>query len=397
MYRFLLKKFIPDHENTDSPSVRSAYGKVSGIVGIICNVFLFAAKLFIGTVSGAVSITADAVNNLSDASGSIVTLAGFKLASKPADEKHPYGYARIEYFSGLAVSLIILLIGVELGKSSIQKILHPEEVEFSAALVIVLLLSMAVKFWMGSFFSKMGKAINSSALIASGADSKNDVISTGAVLLSCIIGKVTGLKIDGYMGLIVAVLILKSGLEIAKDTLDPLLGAAPDSEMTGKLAQLMYSEPLVLGIHDMMIHDYGPGRCIASVHAEIDRNVDVLLAHEAIDDLEKLSREKLNLLLTIHYDPVVTDDPELNRMKEKTEKVIREIDPELLMHDFRMVSGDGHANLIFDLVIPFSFKNKTDELKAEIDRRVQADESKKYYTVIDYDWKSFNQAKRIQA
>lgn len=394
MYNFLLNHFIPNHDDTESPSVRSAYGKVSGIVGIICNVFLFVAKLIIGTVSGAVSITADAVNNLSDASGSIVTLVGFRLAAKPADEKHPYGYARIEYFSGLAVSLIILVIGVELGKSSIEKIIHPEAIDFSAALVIVLLLSMAVKLWMGSFFQRMGEKIHSSALTASGADSKNDVISTGAVLLSCIIGKVTDLRIDGYMGLLVAALILKSGIEIARDTLNPLLGAAPDEELTEKIAKSLLEEPLVLGIHDMMIHDYGPGRSIASVHVEIDRNTDVMLAHEAIDDLEKLCLDKYNVILTIHYDPIVTDDEDLNRMKAKTERVIQEVNPELMMHDFRMVKGVGHTNLIFDLVIPFSLKNGTAELMKIINEKLQEGEDKKYYTVVDFDWTSFNMTSR---
>ena len=263
MNSFIIKKFIKNYEDTDSPSVRASYGRVSGIFGILGNFFLFLAKLIIGSLSGSVSITADAINNLSDASSSLITLAGFKLASKPADEKHPYGYARIEYFSALIVSVLILVIGVELGKSSIEKILHPEAVEFSLALVLVLVLSMAVKFWMGSTLKEMGTRIHSSALIASGTDSRNDVISTGVVLLSCIVGKITGLRIDGYMGLLVAILILKSGIDIAKETLDPLLGAAPDPDLMQKVADDLMAEPLVLGIHDMMIHDYGPGRSSA--------------------------------------------------------------------------------------------------------------------------------------
>ncbi len=393
MNSFIIKKFIKNYEDTDSPSVRASYGRVSGIFGILGNFFLFLAKLIIGSLSGSVSITADAINNLSDASSSLITLAGFKLASKPADEKHPYGHARIEYFSALIVSVLILVIGVELGKSSIEKILHPEAVEFSLALVLVLVLSMAVKFWMGGTLKEMGTRIHSSALIASGTDSRNDVISTGVVLLSCIVGKITGLRIDGYMGLLVAILILKSGIDIAKETLDPLLGAAPDPDLMQKVTDDLMAEPLVLGIHDMMIHDYGPGRSIGSVHAEIDCKTDVMEAHEAIDDLEKLCLEKHKVLMTIHYDPIVTDDEELNRMKEKANRIIQEINPELLLHDFRMVRGKGHTNLIFDLVIPFSLSKEKDTLKDDIQKRLQEGEEMTYYAVIEFDLKSFNQAK----
>ena len=391
MSGLLLKLFVKDYENVQEPSVRTAYGKMSGFVGIFCNLLLFAAKLVIGTISGSVSITADAVNNLSDASGSIVTLLGFRMASKPADEEHPYGHARMEYFSGMIVAALILMIGVELGKSSVEKIIHPEAVEFSAALVIVLVLSILVKFWMMAFNIRLGKKIDSTTLIATGADSRNDVISTTAVLISCIVGKLTGLKIDGYMGLLVALFILYSGIMIAKETLDPLLGAAPDETLVEKITGELLGHPMVLGVHDLMIHDYGPGRQFASAHAEIDARADVLDAHEALDELERACMKKYNVCLTIHYDPVVTDNATLNRMKEKVETAIREIDSRLTIHDFRMVAGARHTNLIFDMVVPYDIKDRRAELRQQVTEKVQFGEDMEYHVIINFDDKAFNQ------
>ena len=391
MSGLLLKLFVKNHENVEDPAVRTAYGNLSGGVGIFCNILLFAAKLIIGTLSGSVSITADAVNNLSDASGSIVTLLGFRMASKPADEEHPYGHARMEYFSGLIVAALILVIGVELAKSSVEKILHPEAVEFSAALVIVLVLSILVKFWMMAFNTRLGKKIDSTTLIATGADSRNDVISTTAVLISCIVGKLTGLKIDGYMGLLVALFILYSGVMIAKDTLDPLLGAAPDETLVGKITTELMDHPMVLGVHDLMIHDYGPGRQFASVHAEIDARTDVLDAHEVIDELERACMAKYNVCLTIHYDPVVTDNETLNRMKAKVLSSIAEIDPRLTIHDFRMVAGARHTNLIFDMVVPYDIKNRRAELRQQVTEKIQAGEEMQYHVIINFDDEAFNQ------
>lgn len=391
MSGLLLKLFVKNYENVQEPSVRTAYGKMSGFVGIFCNLLLFAAKLVIGTISGSVSITADAVNNLSDASGSIVTLLGFRMASKPADEEHPYGHARMEYFSGLIVAALILLIGVELGKSSVGKILHPEAVEFSAALVIVLVLSILVKLWMAAFNIRLGKKIDSTTLIATGADSRNDVISTTAVLISCIVGKLTGLKIDGYMGLLVALFILYSGIMIAKETLDPLLGAAPDETLVEKVTGELLAHPMVLGVHDLMIHDYGPGRQFASAHAEIDARTDVLDAHEALDELERTCMKKYNVCLTIHYDPVVTDNATLNRMREKVETSIREIDSRLTIHDFRMVAGARHTNLIFDMVVPYDIKDRRAELRQQVTEKLQSGEEMEYHVIINFDDKAFNQ------
>lgn len=389
MTELLLKTFIKNREDTEDPSVRTACGRLAGIVGIICNVILFAGKLIVGTLSGSVSISADAVNNLSDASSSVVTLIGFKLASKPADDEHPYGHSRIEYFSGLAVAVLILVIGVELVKSSVQKIIHPEPVEFSIAIVIVLLGSIAVKLWMAIFNGKVGKMISSGTLIAAAADSRNDVISTAAVLLACIVGRLSGLMIDGWVGLLVAIFILWSGIGIARDTISPLLGESPDEQLVHSIAYEIKAHEIVLGVHDLIVHDYGPSRRFASAHVEVDCREDVLLAHECIDDIEREVMQKLNVELVLHYDPIVTDDEELNEMKQRVLKEIGTIDERFAMHDFRMVRGETHTNLIFDLVIPREYEGRTAELHDIIENAVQLGD-KKYYAVITFDSASFN-------
>lgn len=389
MTKLLPRLFIKDYQNYQNATVRSAYGKLAGAVGIVCNVLLFGAKLLVGTISGSVSITADAINNLSDASSSVVTLLGFKLAEKPADEDHPYGHARIEYISGLIVAAMILLIGVELIKTSVRKILDPQPVEFSAALVIVLVLSILLKFWMAHFNRSLGRRIDSETLIATAADSRNDVISTAAVLVACIVGQLTSLRIDGYMGLLVALFILYSGVSIAKDTIDPLLGAAPNHELVNMVAREIGAYDKVLGIHDLMVHDYGPGRRFASVHVEMDSREDPLVCHDIIDDIERDFLTKHNIHLVIHYDPIVTDDKELNHMRELVLRVIEDIDPRMSIHDFRMVRGPGHTNLIFDLVIPFEMSNRKKELSRLINDRIQF-ESEKYYAVITFDDSTFN-------
>ena len=384
MTDLLLRLFVKHASDTSDPAVRAGYGRLAGVTGIVCNLLLFALKLLAGTISGSVSITADAVNNLSDASGSIVTLVGFKLASRPADDEHPYGHARMEYLSGLAVAVLILVIGVELVKSSIGKILHPEAVEFSALIVVILVCSILVKLWMAVFNRKLGRRIGSAALTAAAADSRNDVISTGAVLLACIVGQLTGLKIDGYVGLLVALFILWSGWSAAKDTISPLLGEPASEELVQSISRLILSHEKILGIHDLMVHDYGPGQCFASVHAEMDSREDPLLCHDVLDDIERDALRELRVHLVIHYDPIVTDDAELNHMRTFVQETIRAIDPELTLHDFRMVRGAQHTNLIFDLVIPYSLVGKQAELKHRIDARVQQ-EDRKYYTVITFD------------
>ncbi len=384
MTELLPRIFIRDYRDIENPAVRSAYGKLAGLVGIVCNILLCAAKLIVGAASGSVSITADAVNNLSDASGSVVTLLGFKLAERPADAGHPYGHARFEYLSGLAVAVLILVIGVELAKSSFAKILHPSPVEFSAALVIVLVLSILVKLWMACFNRTLGRRIDSETLAATAADSRNDVLSTAAVLLACVVGKATALPVDGYAGLLVALFILWSGVGIVRDTIDPLLGEAPNKELVCMVGREIMSYDKVLGLHDLMVHDYGPGRRFASVHVEMDSREDVLACHDIIDCIERDFLEKHNIHLVVHYDPLVTDDEELNHMRELVAGVIRGIDERFSMHDFRMVRGPSHTNLIFDLAIPYEADVRREEIAREIDRRVQF-EDQKYYAVITFD------------
>lgn len=384
MTGLLLRLFVKNYQDTENPKVHTAYGKLAGVVGIVCNLLLFAGKLIAGLISGSVAITADAVNNLSDASSSLVTLLGFKLAERPADEEHPYGHARIEYLSGLAVAALILVIGVELGKSSFEKILHPEAVLFSWLTLAILIGSILVKLWMALFCYRLGKGIGSATLIATATDSRNDVISTAAVLLGCLAGHFFDLRIDGYIGLLVALFIIWSGCGIAKETISPLLGEQADDALVKSIADLILSHDKILGIHDLMVHDYGPGQCFASVHAEMDSSENPLDCHDIIDDIERDALRELRVHLVIHYDPIVTDDEELNQMRTLVSSELKEIDPELTMHDFRMVRGPGHTNLIFDLVIPFSMKNQKAALKKRIDERVQF-ENKRYYTVITFD------------
>lgn len=384
MTKLLLRLFVKNFRNTDDPKVRGAYGRLAGLVGLVCNLLLFAGKLVAGTLAGSVSVTADAVNNLSDASSSLVTLFGFKLAERPADEEHPYGHARMEYLSGLLVAVLILVIGVELAKSSVEKILHPEAVEFSVLTLCVLIASILVKLWMSLFCKKLGKAIDSTALEATAADSRNDVITTSAVLLGLLAGHFFRWRIDGWVGALVAVFILLSGWSIAKETISPLLGKQADRELVRRISDLVLGHPKILGIHDLMVHDYGPGQCFATVHVEMDMHENPLVCHDILDDIERDALRELHVHLVIHYDPVVTDDVELNHMRALVEKKLKQLDPRLSMHDFRMVRGPQHTNLIFDLAVPFDLSGKTAELKRRIDECVQF-EDHKYYTVITFD------------
>jgi cation diffusion facilitator family transporter len=373
-------------ENTN----RSASGRLAGTVGIIANVALFAMKLMVGTLAGSVSITADALNNLSDASSSVVTLLGFKLAEKPADADHPFGHARYEYLSGLAVAVLILFIGFELAKSSLEKIFNPQAVAFTWLTAGVLLVSMAIKLWLSLFNRRLGKKIHSDALLATAADCRNDVIATGAVLLSGIIEGFTGWRIDGFMGLAVAIFILFSGIGLAKDTISPLLGEAADPELREQILDQIRSTPKVLGYHDLMVHDYGPGRRFASVHVEMDHREDPLLCHELIDDLERECYESHGIHLVIHYDPIVTDDPELDRMKALATQALSELDNRLSLHDFRMVRGNGHTNLIFDVALPEDLTKRQTEIKAHLDQQLNQNAPCTYYTVITFDPEAFN-------
>ena len=390
MTNLLVRLFIDSGGDTEDPEIRGKYGTLAGIVGILCNVLLFAGKLVIGTISGSVSIRADAVNNLSDASSNIVTLVAFRLARKPEDAEHPYGHARIEYLSGLAVAAMILLIGVELAKESIGKILHPEPVAFSWALVTVLVMSILIKLWMAVFNSSLGKKIKSTSLAATAADSRNDVITTGAVLLAAIVAKLTGLELDGYVGLLVAAFILWSGIGIAKDTISPLLGAPADPELTHLVKyEIQNYDPRILGVHDLMVHDYGPGQTFASIHVEVDRNEDVLEIHEMIDEAERMMLERHRIHLTIHYDPVVTDDAQLQMIRQRVMEILAEINPSLTIHDFRMVEGNEHTNLIFDVVVPDQLRGREKEIQQTLEQKLQTPE-KRYHTVITFDTEAFN-------
>lgn len=377
-------------KNKHTADPRLAIGRRAGAVGIGANILLFGAKMLAGTLSGSVSITADAMNNLSDASSSIVTLLGFKLAEKPADEDHPYGHARYEYLSALAVAAMILFIGFELAKTSVVKIITPEATEFTWLTAGILLFSIGVKLWLSFYNRRLGKKIASDALLAAAADSRNDVIATGVVLISGVVEYLTGWKVDAWMGLGVALFILYSGIGMARSTISPLLGEAATPELRNQLLDKIQSEPKVLGYHDLMVHDYGPGRRFASVHVEMDRREDPLLCHEIIDDLERECLQSHGVQLVIHYDPVVTDDPELDRLREVVRQTLAQIDGGLSFHDFRMVAGGGHTNLIFDIALPHSLAGQEKRIKAELDSRLNQNSPTTYYTVVTFDLESFN-------
>ena len=385
MTNLLLRLFVKDHENTSDPGVRAKIGSMSGAVGILCNVLLFGFKLLAALLSGSVSIMADALNNLSDASGSIVTLVGFRLADRPADDKHPYGHARFEYLSGLAVSVLIILIGFELAKSSLDKILHPSVVEFTWVTAVVLLASIGVKFWMFLFNRALGKRIGSASLRATAADSRNDCITTAVVLVAAVVERLTSLRVDGWMGIAVALFILYSGWNLARETISPLLGENADEELRQKIVDYIASQPRVLGYHDLMVHDYGPGQRFASLHVEMDKNEDPMLCHELIDDMERECLQSHNVHLVIHYDPVVTDDPELTRLREAVKSLLAIKDPRLTIHDFRMVPGEGHTNLIFDVALPLELRGQENELKEALEQALSALDGRRYYCVITFD------------
>ena len=353
MTEFLLRTFVKDAQNTADRAVRSACGNLACIVGIVCNVLLFLGKFIVGTLFGSLSITADAINNLSDASSNIVSLVGFRLGSKPADQKHPYGHARYEYLAGLAVSVMILVIGIELGKESLAKALAPTPVEFSWLSAAVLLASILVKLWLSAFNRTVGRRIHSETLLATAADSRNDVISTAAVLVASIAAYYTGFdRLDGIMGLAVAAFILYSGVGLVRDTLDPILGAAPDPELVEQIRQKALSYPDVLGLHDLMIHDYGPGNRLVSFHVEMPAGADVLQSHDTIDTIEKDLLREEGLIATIHYDPVVTDDAHVNELRSFLTETAARLEPDAAVHDLRIVPGTSHTNVVFDCAVP---------------------------------------------
>ena len=390
MTNWLLRTFIKNSDHSEDPKVRAAIGILSGIVGIVCNVLLCGGKLAVGIATGSVSITADAMNNLSDAPSSVVTMLGFRLAERPADEEHPFGHARYEYLSGLAVSALILIIGVELAKSSLDKVLHPAAVEFGWTTAAVLVGSILVKLWMSLFNTRLSKTIHSATLAATAADSRNDVITTSAVLLAALIEHFTAFRADGWMGLAVSCFILYSGVGLAKDTISPLLGENADPELREKIVDNIRACPKVLGFHDLMVHDYGPGQRFASIHVEMDRREDPMECHEIIDDLERECLKSHGVHLVIHYDPVVTNDPELDRMHVRVEQLLHTYDIRLGVHDFRMVPGKGHVNLIFDVVLPTDLRGQEADITAALEKALNQGSGVTYYPVITFDQSSFN-------
>lgn len=384
MTGFLLRRFVRDYDQTADPAVRERYGALSGIVGIFLNLCISLGKFTAGVLTSSVSVTADAFNNLSDAATSLVTLVGFKLAGQKADKDHPYGHGRMEYLAGLAVSVAILLVGLELAKGAIEKILHPEMVDFSWLSVGILAVSILVKLWMYAFNRSLSRHISSTAMAATAADSLSDCVATSAVLLGLLVGHFAQLSIDGWVGVLVAAFVLRAGWESAKDTLDPLLGQAPDPELVEGIKRTVLAHPEILGIHDLMVHDYGPSRVIASLHAEVDLNADMTETHDLIDNIERELGEKYHLIVTIHMDPIAVGDELVDQRKARMLELAQSIHPDITLHDFRMVDGPTHSNLIFDVVVPRTCPLSDEQVKAEL-ARLAREEDPRYITVVQVD------------
>lgn len=366
MTKLLLKLFVKDYKDVKNPSVRYATGRFAGIIGILCNCLLFAGKMLVGFFTASVSVTADALNNLMDAASSVVTLFGFHLARRPADPDHPYGHGRYEYLSGLAVSVLILFVGFELFKTSVIKIIEPAVSEYSFLSLAVLASCMLVKLWMSLFFHTCGKRIDSQALIAAAVDSRNDIIATGVVLVGCVFEYYLNIRIDGYMGLAVSLFILYSGIQSAKQTVSPLLGAQADETLIRELSELILSHDKIIDIHDLLIHDYGPGQRYASVHAELSAHYDAMVCHEILDHIENEVRRKLNIHLVIHFDPVSVDDEERVRLQQTVTAVLQDIHPALSIHDLRIDRKTEPATVCFDLEIPYNLDMEPEIIRQQL-------------------------------
>lgn len=362
MIQFLVRRFVKNHEDTENPDVRTAYGILSSVVGIFCNVLLFGVKMTIGTLMRSMAVMADAFNNLSDAASSVIGFVGVKMANKPADKDHPFGHGRMEYIAALIVSFLVIEVGITFFKSSIGKIRNPEELAFSWISFIILALSVGVKLWLSVFNRVLGRRIDSKVMLATAADSMGDVITTTATLVSIIVCRFSGVNIDGVVGLIVSIVVIMSGISIARDTLEPLIGKGVDPKLCGEIKELVESYDGIVGTHDLIVHNYGPGRSMASIHAEVPRDVDIETSHEIIDRAEREVSKKLGLFLVIHMDPVEVHDARVLAIKEKLGRVLHALDDRLTFHDFRVVFGKEQINLIFDLVVPFTY-NEEEELK----------------------------------
>lgn len=384
MISLLVKLFYGEMNMSDEKAVRRAYGTACSGAGIGFNVLLFAGKLIAGMLSGSVAIVSDAFNNLSDAGSSIISLVGFKLSNKKSDPQHPFGHGRLEYISGLCVSFLIILMGVELGKASIEKIIEPAQVKFSLLTAAILAASIIVKLYMALYNSRIGKRLNAVTMKAMAKDSLSDAVATSVVLMSMIVAKLADIAIDGYCGVVVAAFILFTGITAARDTISPLLGQKPDSEFIEEVMRIVNAHKEIIGTHDLVVHDYGPGRLMITLHAEVDANMDILVAHDAVDNIENELREKLGCSAVVHMDPIVTDDVETNATREEIKRVVSNIDSRMTIHDFRMVPGPTHTNVIFDVAVPFDTDMDDDELRKILGARIR-DVDSKLNAVIEID------------
>ena len=384
MTNFILKTFMKDYSDNKDSATRKKAGFLSSTVGIVCNIILFVSKFIIGTIANSVAIISDAFNNLTDCLSCIITMFGYNLASKPADKEHPFGHGRMEYFTSLIIAVFIIIVGFEFFKTSLSRIFNKEDIDVTYFTIIVLVLSILLQFWMYLFNKKMSTLFNNQAMMATSYDSLSDAMTTSITLIGSIISLFTSFPIDGVIGLIVSGLIIKTAISIIKDTLDELLGKPADKETTQQLLDIVMSHQGILGVHDLMIHNYGPNNMIASLHAEVDAKQNVLEAHDTIDNIEKEIFEKMKIMTTIHLDPIETDNIQLNQYKTIVSKVLNEIDPELSFHDFRMVVGQTHTNLIFDVIISDKYRDRNQMLKEKIDEQLKLIDNK-LETVITFD------------
>lgn len=382
-----MKLFVAGYGKQDEPRIREKSGRVAGAIGIMTNFLLFAIKLAAGFISGSVAVMADAVNNLTDSGSSIIMLVGFKLAGKPADEKHPFGHARIEYLAGVIVSFVVLFLGLQLGMTSIEKIITPQPAEFNALSLSILVISIAVKLWQCFFYRSVGKTIHSDTVFATSSDSRNDVIATSVVLLGAVITKFTSLNLDGYLGLAVAVFIVVSGVKLIMETGNPLLGMAPDEALVKSIYEKILSYEGIFGIHDLTVHNYGEGKCFASVHCEVPAERDILVSHDIIDNIERDFQRDLGIHLVIHLDPVVTEDERTNKLRERVRNLLRVVYPQASLHDFRVVWGVTHSNVVFDIAVPFSLKETDQQIKERVDQAIKTLDPD-YRTVVTVDRES---------
>ena len=380
---FLVRRFIKNYQDTKNANVRTSVGKLSGIVGILNNLFLFVIKFLIGTIVHSVSIQADGVNNLTDAGSNIISILSFHLSNKPADKDHPFGHERTESIASLFVGILILVLGFETAKESISKVIHPGSIDFRIASVIILLISIMVKFWMYAYNKKLSKAYDSSLLEATALDSISDVCGTTAVLVSTLLSPVLHFNLDGYMGIVVSGIILYGAYGLLRDMINSLIGETPDPELVHNIVDMIMAHPVILGVHDMMLHNYGPNKIFASAHVEVDSSKDIFETHDHIDNIEREVKENMNIDLVLHMDPVKVNDPETELYRAKVVEAIHQIDPKWGFHDFRIVSGPTHANLVFDLVIPFEEKYTQEEIEEMLLKHIESD--KKIYLVLTID------------